>query len=141
MIGTSSEAIRGKTKRTSDGEIIEWPLMRDSLTFTPAEPRMLMGNALQAAKSLREELPNSKSLSVVDSIIEFKASLDRADTLKDIECLLRDASGFSRADATALVSRIKSLVHGEREAETKASENEIKALINARLQKLTGNKQ
>lgn len=70
----------------------------------------------------------------------IKSAIDEAQTLKDIEGLLRDASGFSRADATALVSRIKSLVHGEREAETKASENEIKAQILARIQKLTGMK-
>lgn len=45
-----------------------------------------------------------------------------AASLKEVERLLRDAAGFSRADATALVARIKSLSRGERDDETKASE-------------------
>jgi hypothetical protein len=39
--------------------------------------------------------------------------------LKEIEALLRDAGGFSRADAVALVSRIKSLSLRDAEAEEK----------------------
>jgi hypothetical protein len=33
--------------------------------------------------------------------------------LKEIEELLREAAGFSRADSTALVSRIKALVQSD----------------------------
>lgn len=53
---------------------------------------------------------------------DVKAALDEADSLKEIERLLRDAAGFTRTDATALVSRVRSLVRGEREAEPNASE-------------------
>jgi len=62
LVGNSTEAIRGKSKKTEDGEILKWPLKRDSLTVVPAEPRMLIGNALSAAKSLAEEFPYFKSL-------------------------------------------------------------------------------
>jgi HK97 family phage prohead protease len=48
-----------------------------------------------------------------------KAWLDDCDSLKDIEGRLRDAAGLSRADACALVSRIKSLAQGELAAEQK----------------------
>jgi hypothetical protein len=34
-MGSSSAAIPGKTTKKSSGEIVEWPLMRDSLTVTP----------------------------------------------------------------------------------------------------------
>lgn len=44
-----------------------------------------------------------------------KSVIDEATSLKEIEGILRDA-GFSRDAATALVSRTKSLIHGEREA-------------------------
>jgi hypothetical protein len=47
----------------------------------------------------------------------IKSALDEALTLKDIESLLRDAAGFSRSDATALVSRIKSMARSECETE------------------------
>ena len=36
MIGTSSEAMGDKVEKNDDGEIVSWPLKRDSLTFTPA---------------------------------------------------------------------------------------------------------
>ena len=81
-----------------------------------------------------------KEVSVVDwpadgaALIDVKSSIDEAESLKEIEALLRDAAGFSRTDATALVSRIKSMCRGEREAEMKAS-SEITAAIAALTQK------
>lgn len=68
-----------------------------------------------------------------------KSDIDEAKSLKEIEEILRDAGNFSRSDATALVARIKTIAHGEREAEMKASieaENEIKAAIQANILKL-----
>lgn len=65
-------------------------------------------------------------ISVVESpadlgarVSDVKSWIDAAGSLKEIESCLREAGGFSRADACALVSRIKSLAHGEREAEAK----------------------
>ena len=52
-------------------------------------------------------------------IADVKSAIDEAASLKEIEALLRDAGGFTRADATGLVARIKSLAHGERDAEAK----------------------
>lgn len=52
-------------------------------------------------------------------IADVKSAIDDAASLKEIEALLRDAGGFTRTDACALVSRIKSLAHGDRDAETK----------------------
>lgn len=81
-------------------------------------------------------------ISVVESpadlaaqIGNVKSAIDDATSLKEIERLLRDAGGFSRTDATALVSRIKSIAHGERDAEKSASD--IVAAILASTQKLT----
>jgi HK97 family phage major capsid protein len=62
LIGNSTETIRGKAKRTDEGEIIAWPLKRDTLTVNPMEPRMLSGNQLQAIKALAEVMPEFKSL-------------------------------------------------------------------------------
>lgn len=58
---------------------------------------------------------------------DVKSVLDTAKTYKEIEALLRDAGGLSRADATAVVARIKSLAHGERDAEMKEIESLKKA--------------
>lgn len=51
---------------------------------------------------------------------DVKSALDACESLKEIETLLREAGGFSRADATSMVARIKALAHGERAAEEKA---------------------
>ncbi|MFZ3205698.1 MAG: HK97 family phage prohead protease, partial [Pseudomonas sp.] len=74
-----------------------------------------------------------KEVSVVDwpadgnALIDVKSSIEEAESLKEIESLLRDAAGFSRADATALVSRIKSLSHGDRVDEQKRLAGELAA--------------
>ena len=48
---------------------------------------------------------------------DVKSAIDGAVSLKEIEALLRDAGGFSRADACALVARIKSMGQSESAAE------------------------
>lgn len=131
LIGTSSMAIPRGTKKTKDGEILVWPLMRDTLTFTPAEPRMLKENVLSAAKSLFEAFPHSKSLSRIVSKTDTKSLIDEATSIKEIETLLREAGGFSRADATGLVARIKALSQSESDDELKRLDD-LRQLLQAR---------
>jgi HK97 family phage prohead protease len=85
-----------------------------------------------------EQLPNERRLlkqielveiSIVEEpadlgakIGEVKSAIEQAKTLKEIETLLRDAGGFSRNDATALVSRIKSLYQSDSDAEKRNQE-------------------
>lgn len=68
-------------------------------------------------------------------VSDVKSAITEAESLKQIEAILRDAGGFSRADAVALVSRIKSLTHGEREAKDDTSD--ILAALKAATDKLT----
>lgn len=110
MMGTSSEAVRGKVSKTRDGEITVWPLKRDSLTLTPMEPRMVSENILEAAKSLHSFFPAAKSLaSLVGGQLEVENKIETFKNLSDAEDFLRDAAGFSKAKAVAFVSRVKSL--------------------------------
>lgn len=62
LIGTSSEAIPEQIRRKKTGEIEKWPLMRDTLTVTPMEPRMLTENVLQSVKALSDRIPSLKAL-------------------------------------------------------------------------------
>lgn len=57
LVGNSSEAVEGKTQVLDNGEIVRWPLRRDTLTVSPAEPRMLSSNAVAACKALNVPLP------------------------------------------------------------------------------------
>lgn len=112
VIGTSSEAVRGRVVKSRDGEIKEWPLMRDSVTLTPMEPRMLGDNLLKVAKSLQEFFPRSKSIATLlgEELPSIK-NIETFNNLSEAEIYLRDVAGFSRAKATAFVSRVKSLAN------------------------------
>jgi hypothetical protein len=56
LIGNSSEAVSSGVVKGSNGQIIKWPLKRDTLTVMPMEPRMLNENHLIALKALGIEL-------------------------------------------------------------------------------------
>lgn len=68
-------------------------------------------------------------------INDVKSAIQEAASLKEIEAILRDEGRFSWSHATALVSRVKALALGDREAETKTSD--ILAAINAATLKIT----
>lgn len=128
VMGTSSEAIPGAPLKKSSGEIVEWPLMRDSLTVTPMEPRMLTENVLTAAKALVGIFPNSKSLAQIAGLPPAASSVKTIEaiaSLSDVEDYLRDA-GMSRTEAKALLSRVKSL--GQRDADEGAMQQLLEAI-------------
>lgn len=60
-------------------------------------------------------------------VSEVKNALESANSLKEIESLLRDAGGFSRVDAKHLVSKINSLY--QREAESEKQKQDIANLF------------
>jgi hypothetical protein len=58
MLGTSSEAVPDEVEKRANGEIVRWPLWRDTITVAPMEPRMITENHLQAFKALGIPVPN-----------------------------------------------------------------------------------
>lgn len=69
-------------------------------------------------------------------ITGIKAAINEAESLKELEMLLRDAGGFSKANATALVSRVKSLSLGDQVDEQATSE--LKALLKRNINLIKG---
>ncbi len=51
-LGTSSQADPDGVEKAADGAILKWPLVRDTITVQPMEPRMITENHLQALKAL-----------------------------------------------------------------------------------------
>lgn len=101
-----------------------------SIGFYPKQIEMLDGENRRLLKEI--ELVE---ISVVEDpadmaakIGDVKSILDAAKSLKEIETLLREAGGFSRADAVSLVARIKSMCQSESDAEMKAK-NELRRLL------------
>jgi len=73
LVGTSSEAVGKGIEIKENGEIIKWPLKRDTLTVTPMEPRMLSGNVLNAYKALgiiKDETPKGDKSQVTEAQAE-----------------------------------------------------------------------
>ena len=126
VMGTSSAAVRGQVRKKSSGEIVEWPLMRDSLTVTPMEPRMVSSNILTAVKALSDAFPNSKSLGRLVKRADTKSVIESIASLSDMEDYLRDAGGLSRSEAKALLSQMKSL--GRRDADQDGMQEIAEAL-------------
>lgn len=58
LVGNSTEAVSAGVTKGNNGEIVTWPLRRDSLTVQPMEPRMLSQNVLTAIKGLSEKYPS-----------------------------------------------------------------------------------
>lgn len=115
IVGNSSEAVRGKTTRTKDGEITAWPLKRDTLTVTPMEPRMAAANVIEAAKSLAGLFPHSKSLAQLGGLPLPEDELKSIEAIaceRDLEKYLR-ASGLSKTQVVALIGRAKSIRLGD----------------------------
>lgn len=62
LVGTSSEAVQEGVKVKNNGEISKWPLRRDTLTVSPAEPRMMTDNVVTAIKNLAVVYPHLTGL-------------------------------------------------------------------------------
>lgn len=52
LVGTSTEAVPDAVEKATTGELLVWPLARDTLTVQPMEPRMMTRNVVQAFKAL-----------------------------------------------------------------------------------------
>lgn len=86
------------------------------------------------AKELGDDKRELKKIELVEiSIVEspadlaakigsVKSAFDAAESLKEVERLLRDLTGLSRSDALAIVSRIKSIMRGDRDMKNEAAE-------------------
>ncbi len=64
-------------------------------------------------------------ISVVESPADLGAQvadIKSAERLKDVEAYLRDAKGFTKAEATELVSRIKAIAQSESDAKSEPAE-------------------
>lgn len=83
LLGSSSEATPKGIQKTENGHITKWPIKRQSLTVTPAEPRLLSEHQLQVIKSLANEYPQLKSLIDSQETVEDKGADKTQNNTKD----------------------------------------------------------
>ena len=112
MIGTSSEADGAQVEKAEDGRIDRWPLIGDTLTVSPMEPRMLTANALQAAKALGlvADLPEpeAKAEGAGDGLADAVKAADvvtiqSQDHLSEATMAENETIAMSREELAALV--------------------------------------
>lgn len=84
--------------------------------------------AMPADSAARVDLSSVKHADILEAIAE-------AETIRDLESLLRDAAGFSKSAATALVSRAKSILVPQGEPAGSAEDEALKSIAE-RLQRL-----
>jgi hypothetical protein len=65
-LGTSSQAEPGGVEKAADGQITHWPLVRDTITVQPMEPRMIAENQLTALKALGLLVPDDNTGDTAD---------------------------------------------------------------------------
>lgn len=114
LIGNSSEADASKIEKGKNGEIKTWPLVRDTLTVTPMEPRMLTENMMTAIKAI-ENVPELKELAT-----ELTA-LSASDTNNQ-----KTLSGVNEMDEKELELKQAAAIKAAVEAELKAREDTAK---------------
>lgn len=61
LVGNSTEPVQKGVEKKENGEIVKWPLKRDTLTVMPMEPRMLTENMIAAMKALHIDLPETET--------------------------------------------------------------------------------
>jgi hypothetical protein len=82
LIGTSSEAAPESVEKAANGEIVRWPLYRDTLTVQPMEPRMLTENVVQAFKALGIQVPDDTTEPEPETETEPEAEPSAASVVK-----------------------------------------------------------
>lgn len=127
VMGSSSEAIPGAARKKSSGEIVEWPLMRDSLTVTPLEPRMMTGNVIAAVKALADIFPNSKSLALATG---RPTQSEKTPILseREFERLLTRDAGLTRSEALVVINQGFKSFLATRDAGEEAMQQLVQAL-------------
>ena len=83
VLGTSTEPIQKGVVKSKDGEILEWPLYRDSITVTPVEWRMseLGGNVVSAMKAIADVEPLFKELCEAKGIVLEEMDEDKGEAM------------------------------------------------------------
>lgn len=111
LVGNSTEPVQKGIEKKANGEIVKWPLKRDTLTVNPMEPRMLTGNQLQAMKALHITLSETPP-----------AETDMAGTAKDgnetiVSESLQEKAKMEKAEMKAMFDEQQTALVGVVKAE------------------------
>lgn len=103
---TSSEPVQSGVKKAVNGKIEVWPLKRDSVTFGPMEPRMVLDAnwLLEAKAAIGEDMPMSLYEACVKSGIlqtesEGRSELETAGAAQDVVARKRLMAAAAKAQA------------------------------------------
>lgn len=98
LIGSSSGAIGEQVEKKATGEIVKWPLRRDTFTVAPMEPRMMTENVIQAAKALgiqiepNEPKPEAQPEADATALAVEAAKVKAAQKQLELSLLLMEAT-------------------------------------------------
>lgn len=115
MIGNSSEAITDRVEKKANGEIVRWPLRRDTLTIKPMDPRMMTENVITALKALKAlPTPEPDSVPATEPANEVAADADTKGKATDTPLATSTPlTTFKTSGVTAmdeLIARLKEII-------------------------------
>jgi hypothetical protein len=106
-LGTSSQASDDGVEKATDGQIIKWPIERDTITVAPMEPRMLAENQLLAFKALGIPVPEPDNTGAVEHSTTDNAPPEATPEPEHETAPEADASAVAVAKARARLQRLK----------------------------------
>lgn len=135
LVGNSSEADARRVQKNADGAIVRWPLMRDTLTVQPMEPRMMSENVMTALKALQAATLESDASKAEPQAIGAGAGAAEQSELasKSTLIVLTGEIEMDEKELNALLDKrdAERAAQAAKDAETervKALENEVKSL-------------
>lgn len=90
MIGNSTEPIQKEVSKASDGQILTWPLKRDSCSVMPMDWRMMTSNHLEVVKALKDD---PDGIRVYDRVFNQETAQAKAKSLALINQIGETAHG------------------------------------------------
>ena len=127
LVGTSSETIPGKAVKKENGEIVKWPLRRDTLTVAPMEPRMLQGNVLEAYNAIKSLFPPAEAVSEQGETSNTNSQENPIMDEKDIQAIVERAVAGAVTQTAEAVSKATAAVVDAKLDAFKSSLPEVKA--------------
>lgn len=137
LIGTSSQAVPGQVEKGKNGHIKKWPLMRDTLTVSPMEPRMMSDNVIQALKGLAELKPELKRLlpeGAGDAPAKAKETKEPAEVKAQTNLQISNKEKSKMADETITKEQADEILRENAEIKgklDKLSDDTVKAVMEA----------
>ena len=120
LVGNSTEADTPRVVTGKNGEIRRWPLVRDTLTVSPMEPRMMTRNVVMALKALGYETDDAMPQAIGAGSAAEQSAIHSLKGIEDMD----EKELIALLDSRDAAKAAREKTEAEAEAARKAKEQE-----------------